>query len=174
MKILILNGSPRKGNTETAIQALMKGISSEHQVEVVDTYGLTVAPCKACLACGCEGDCIDQDDTNHIVNQAVEADMIIFASPVYWCGISGQLKLIIDKFYAKHHLMKNKKTGCIVIGAEPVSHPLYEAILKQFQYNEEYLEWESVFKKAYSAGDADELSKNVDALRELTKLGETL
>ena len=174
MKILILNGSPRQGNTVTAIEALKKGIASNHEVEVINTYDLKIEPCKACGACGCQGDCIDNDDTNAIVDKVLTADLIVFASPVYWCGISGQLKLVLDKFYAKHNLLQKKKTACIITGAEPVSHPLYDAIMRQFEYNEEYLEWESVFKKAYSAGEAGDLAANKVALEELEALGETL
>ena len=53
MKILVLNGSPRKGNTLTAINSFVKGVSCEHEVEVVDTYKLDVSPCTGCRACQC-------------------------------------------------------------------------------------------------------------------------
>ena len=53
MKILVLNGSPRKGNTLTAINAFAKGVSDNHELEVVDTYKLKVAPCTGCGACQC-------------------------------------------------------------------------------------------------------------------------
>ena len=55
MKIVILNGSPRQGNTVTAINALKQGIKAEHEVEVIDTYKLKIGPCKGCGACGCRG-----------------------------------------------------------------------------------------------------------------------
>lgn len=174
MKILILNGSPRKGNTETAIQALMKGISSEHQVEVVDTHRLQIAPCKVCKACENAKGCVDKDDSNMILDKIMEADMLIFASPIYWFNISAQLKLVIDKFYARYKNFTEKKTGCIIIGAEAVTHPSYRLIMEQFQCMEEYLGWTSVFRASYSAWDAWELAENQEALEELTKIGETL
>ncbi|MBR5315814.1 MAG: flavodoxin family protein [Firmicutes bacterium] len=174
MKILILNGSPRQGNTVAAIEALKTGIGTNHQVEVVDTYKLQVAPCKACDVCQCENDCIDQDDTHYIVDKMMDADMLVFCTPVYWCGISAQLKLIIDKCYSKHKLMHGKKTGCIAIGAEPASHPLYENIMAQFAHNEDYLSWEPVFKKYYSAWAANELAENQAVLDQLTALGQEL
>ena len=50
MKILVLNGSPRKGNTLTAIDAFVEGVSNKHELEVVDTYKLNVSPCKIGIA----------------------------------------------------------------------------------------------------------------------------
>ena len=49
-----------------------------------------------------------------IVDKMVAADMILFVSPVYWWGITAQLKLVIDKAYCKGTLLKNKKASCIL------------------------------------------------------------
>ena len=51
MKVIIINGSARKGNTLTAINAFAKGVSDNHELEVVDTYKLMFAPCIGCGAC---------------------------------------------------------------------------------------------------------------------------
>ena len=51
MKILVLNGSPRKGNSVAAINAFVGGASKKHEVEVVDAYQLKVSPCMGCGAC---------------------------------------------------------------------------------------------------------------------------
>lgn len=69
MKILVLNGSPRKGNTLTAIATFAKGVSSKHELEVVDTYKLTVSPCTGCGACQCYKGCVAKDDSNMIVDK---------------------------------------------------------------------------------------------------------
>ncbi len=65
--------------------------------------------------------------------------MIIFATPVYWWGISAQLKLIIDKCYCKDLHLKNKKVGVLVVGADSVDSIRYELIHKQFQCMADYL-----------------------------------
>ena len=101
MKILVLNGSPRKGNTLTAINSFVKGVSCEHEVEVVDTYKLDVSPCTGCRACQCYKGCVAKDDSNMIVDKIVDADLLVFATPVYWWGITAQLKMVIDKCYCK-------------------------------------------------------------------------
>ena len=63
---------------------------------------------------------VDQDDTNLTIEKIAEADMIIFATPVYWWGMSAQLKLIIDKCYCRGLQLKNKKVGTIVVGGEDI------------------------------------------------------
>ena len=58
--------------------------------------------------------------------------MILFATPVYWWGMSAQLKLIIDKCYCRELQLKNKKVDTIVVGGSPVDSIQYELIDKQF------------------------------------------
>ena len=84
VKILVLNGSPRKGNSVTAINAFAEGAKAKNEVEIVDTYKLNVSPCMACGACECNKGCVAKDDSNMITDKAVNADMIVFVSPVYW------------------------------------------------------------------------------------------
>ena len=64
MKIIIINGSARKGNTLTAINALIKGASEKNEIEVIEPDKLQIAPCKGCGACQCHKGCVDNDDTN--------------------------------------------------------------------------------------------------------------
>ena len=98
MKIIIINGSARKGNTLTAINALIKGASEKNEIEVIEPDKLQIAPCKGCGACQCHKGCVDNDDTNPTIDKIVAADMILFTTPVYWWGMSAQLKLVIDNY----------------------------------------------------------------------------
>ena len=95
MKIVIINGSARKGNTLTAINAFIKGAAEKNEIEVIAPDKLHISPCKGCGACQCHKGCVDQDDTNSTINKLVEADMILFATPVYWWGMTAQLKQVI-------------------------------------------------------------------------------
>ena len=96
MKVIIINGSARKGNTLTAIEAFVKGASEKNEIEIIEPDKLNIAPCKGCGACQCSKGCVDKDDTNPTIDKIAAADMILFATPVYWWGMSAQLKLIID------------------------------------------------------------------------------
>lgn len=174
MKIAIVNGSARKGNTLIAIQAFIEGVAENNEVEIIAPEKLNIAPCKGCGACQCVKGCVDQDDTNPTVDKIVSADVIIFATPVYWWGMTAQLKLVIDKCYCKGLNLKNKKVGVIVVGAAPVDSIQYELIDKQFQCIADYLSWDLLFRKSYSASDRTDLDQNTEAVAELKELGATL
>ena len=118
--------------------------------------------------------CVDKDDTNPTIDKIAAADMILFATPVYWWGMSAQLKLIIDKCYCRGMQLKNKKVGTIVVGGSPVDSIQYELIDKQFDCMAKYLSWDLLFQKSYYATAKDELSKNQDAMKELEDIGKDL
>lgn len=174
MKILVLNGSPRKGNTVTAITTLVEAAKTDNEIEVVNTYDLNVGPCMGCGACECYKGCVATDDTNMIVDKMVAADMIFFASPVYWWGITAQMKLVIDKAYCKGAALLNKKVGVIIIGAASVDGEQYKLIRGQFKCIAEYLKWDILFHKDYSASARDDLKKNDKAINELKLEGAKL
>ena len=162
MKIVIINGSARRGNTLTAIDAFVKGASEKNEIEIIQPDRLHIAPCKGCGACQCYKGCIDQDDTNPTIDKITAADVILFATPVYWWGMSAQLKLIIDKCYCRGLQLKNKKVGTIVVGGSPV-----DCMAK-------YLSWDMLFQKSYYATVSDELAKNKDSIKELENIGKNL
>ena len=102
-KIMILNGSPRKnGKTASLVKAFTQGAESAGN-EVKEFYidGMKIASCKACEACSRNGGyCPQKDDMERINDAYVWADVIVFASPMYWGTISGQLKTTVDRLYA--------------------------------------------------------------------------
>ena len=171
MKIVIINGSARAGNTLTAINAFVKGASEKNEIEVIHPDKLKIAPCKGCGVCQCYKGCVDKDDTNPTIDKIVAADMILFATPVYWWGISAQLKQIIDKCYCKGMQLKEKKIGVMVVGGSPIDNIQYELIGKQFECMASYLSWNILFQKSYYANGKDELAKNVEAIKELENIG---
>ena len=103
-KILVLNGSPRpKGNTKAMITAFAKGAESQgHQVDIVDVCKLTIHGCIACEHCHTKGNgvCVQKDDMQKISTLFGDADMLVVAAPIYFSGIPGQLKCVVDRFYA--------------------------------------------------------------------------
>lgn len=100
MRILILQGSPHmNGSTHILVHEFTEGArSAGHEVVRIDVDRLDIHPCTGCLACGYNGPCV-QDDDNYIVkNGVLDADMIVFATPLYYYGMSAQLKTAIDRF----------------------------------------------------------------------------
>ena len=104
MKILVLNGSPRpRGDTSKLIAVFQKAAEvAGHTVCVVDVCRKNIRGCLACEYCHGkgEGTCIQKDDMREIYDLLREANMLVLASPIYYHGISGQLKCAIDRFYS--------------------------------------------------------------------------
>lgn len=178
MKILLLNGSPRQGNTYAALEALKKGIKNIKGAEIgeIAATDVDVSPCVACDTCAETGKCIFDDDTNEVIEAVMDAEMIVFATPVYWWGITAQLKLIIDKLYSKSAALKecSKKVGIIAIGEAEQDDPQYGLIAKQFDCICEHLGWDILFCNTYTAGAADDLAGNEAAISEIEGLWKTI
>ncbi len=98
-KVLIISSSPRKGgNSETLAAAFAKGArEASHQVETVYLREKQVGFCKGCLACLKLGHCVIQDDAVEIAAKMHDVDVLVFATPVYYYCVSGQLKTMLDR-----------------------------------------------------------------------------
>lgn len=179
MKALLFNGSPRRhGNTYTALEALKNGLKNVENLQVreIRADDVSVSLCIACQQCGTDSSCVFDDDTNDIVNAVMESDIIVFATPVYWWGMTAQLKVIIDKFYSqcsKMHELK-KKVGIIVIGEAEQSDTQYRIIPKQFECICDYLGWDIAFSGTYTAAEPGDLAKDTEAMTELENVWKLL
>ncbi len=172
MKIVIVNGSPRKGNTYAALEAFAKGAEEKHEVEVIKADKLSISGCKGCGVCQCQKGCVAKDDTNATIDKLVAADMIVFGTPVYWWGMSAQLKLVIDKCYCRGVLLKQKKVGVIVTGGSPTDNIQYQLIQSQFECMAKYLGWDMKFFNSYYTQSLHDMEEKKDDLEELRQIGE--
>ena len=110
MKIVVLQGSPNKnGSTSCLVEEFTKGAeSSGHQIRRFDLAEMNIKPCTGCVACGYEGLCVQKDDNEKIREVILEADMIVFATPLYYYGMSTQLKTVVDRFCAYNSSITRK------------------------------------------------------------------
>ena len=97
--VLILSSSPRKGgNSETLASAFAKGAQEAgNQVETVYLREKQYGFCKGCLACLKVGHYVIKDDAAEIAAKMHDADVLVFATPVYYYSVSGQLKTMLDR-----------------------------------------------------------------------------
>ena len=174
MKIIAINGSPRKGNTLSAIQAFAEGVKANNEIEIINVDDLSMGPCRGCDACQCMNGCVADDDTNAVIDKLVEADMIVFGTPVYWWGMTAQLKTVIDKMYCRGAYIKQKKIGIILCGGASTENEEYDLIKRQFECMAEYLQWDILFTGKYCANDPDDLAKDAASIAELTNLGKRI
>ncbi|MDO4648197.1 MAG: flavodoxin family protein [Eubacteriales bacterium] len=143
MKITILNGSPRKqGNTQIMVDAFCKGANEAgHITEVLPIATMNINGCIACKYCFAhDGVCSQKDDMSKVLESIDKADMVVFASPIYWFDISAQLKTVIDRMYARGKVgfHFNKTALLLDSGADNV----YSAAIAQYKMMTGYLKWE--------------------------------
>ena len=103
MKILVLNGSPKgeRSNTMELTKAFCEGIGQrvEIQTEIVPVYQKKIQDCLGCFRCWrvTPGTCCLQDDVAGIIEQILEADLIIWSFPLYYFGLPSRLKALMDR-----------------------------------------------------------------------------
>lgn len=98
-KILILSTSPRKGgNSDTLAEEFAKGAQEAgHEVEKIGLWDKTIGFCRGCLSCQKTKRCIIHDDADMIAQKMQAADVIVFATPIYYYEMSGQMKTMLDR-----------------------------------------------------------------------------
>jgi multimeric flavodoxin WrbA len=102
MKVLAINGSPHLGNGNTGmiLTPFLTGMKDAGaEVETLYTKKLTIKPCLGCLNCWTKtpGRCVITDDMADILIKIKMADILVFATPVYWDGVSGPMKMFMDR-----------------------------------------------------------------------------
>ena len=119
MKIVILEGSPNKnGSSNLLAGEFIRGAKETgHSVQVVDAAHEDISPCTGCIHCGYEGPCVQKDGVNRIRKVILEADMIVFGTPLYYYGMSAQLKILIDRFCAFNSSIQHKRMKSALLSA---------------------------------------------------------
>ena len=157
MRVLGIMGSPRiKGNTDLLLDETLKGAhSQEAEVEKIIVDKLKIAPCREYYGCLRDGNCVIRDDMDDIYPKLLSADAIIVASPMFFYGLSSQLKALIDRcqaLWAKKYILKqdisdlNRKGAFIAVGATR-GKQLFDGSILTVKY----------FFKAISVNYVDEL-----------------
>lgn len=119
MKVLMVNGSPRRdGNTSLALAEMEKVFQQEGiQVEIVSLGTQDIRGCIACNSCGKTGKCAFDDLVNETASKLQQADGLVVASPVYYASANGTLISLLDRLFYSTHFEKRMKVGASVVVA---------------------------------------------------------
>ena len=128
MRFLGIMGSPRiSGNTDLLLDEALKGaIDRGAEVEKLIVDKLNISPCREYLGCLRDGNCVIRDDMDDIYHKLLEADAVIVASPMFFYGLSSQIKALIDRcqaLWARKYILKQpppsfaRKGAFIAVGA---------------------------------------------------------
>ncbi|MDE7464272.1 MAG: flavodoxin family protein [Clostridiales bacterium] len=158
-KAIILNGSPRRGNSVTmnVTRAFVNGIAASVplEAEYINVIDLKISPCRGCLSCWSrtEGRCIiDNDDIVEVKRKIEDADYVIESYPLYFFGMPGIMKVFTDRLLSmmstyvgqRHdieekkslHGIRNEKPGrkLVVISscAQTITDVVFDSLLMQY------------------------------------------
>lgn len=148
MKILVITGSPRKnGNSNTLADHFIRGAKEAgHDVVRFDAAFKEVHPCIGCNKCGMNGACVFKDDFEFVRKHIVDAGMVVFATPMYYFGISAQIKAVIDRFYAINGLIHVPKKAALLMTYADNNKRKEKAITDHYEILLNYLGWSDVGK----------------------------
>jgi multimeric flavodoxin WrbA len=145
MKVLGVMGSPRKqSNTEILLDKALEGArEAGAEVEKVAVSKLRISPCLEIYACFKDGNCAIKDDMQSLYVKLLEADHIIFASPIFFYGITSQAKAIIDRcqaLWARRHVLgmgkddKRERRGVFISVGATQGKKLFDGAVLTLKY----------------------------------------
>ena len=133
MKIAIFNGSPRKQNTSAMVQAFIEGAEAAgHEAVEYQVGKMNIGGCLGCEYCHTKGDgkCIRKDDLEQIMPAYLEADMVVFASPIYYFTMTAQMEAAIQRVYCIGKPAKATKSALLLSSGSP---GVYDGAIAQFK-----------------------------------------
>lgn len=118
--ILVISASPRKGgNSDVLCDEFIKGAQQAgHKTEKIFLRNFKVNYCTGCGVCNSTHKCVQKDDMAEIMDKMVNADVIVFATPVYFYTMDAQLKTLIDRTVPRYTEMVNKEVYYILTAAD--------------------------------------------------------
>lgn len=169
MKILLISGSPRKGNTEFILNKICKSIKGEK--ELILLRNKNIKHCAGCLYCHEHKKCAIQDDMQEIYGKLQEADIIVLGTPNYYDNVSGLVKDFIDRqnpFY-KTNKIKGKKFITIVVGGGKIKNSklVGKQALKNFSDLQELKSIGSYYFQALHLKEIENNPKSSDMINKI-------
>ena len=176
MKILVITGSPRKnGNSNTLAENFIKGAEEAgHRVVRFDSAFKNVHPCIACGKCGMNGECVFKDDFEFVRNNIVDADAVVFATPMYYFGVSAQIKAVIDRFYAINSQIHRPKKSVLILTYADTAAKSAEPIISHYETLLNYLGWSDAGKIIASGVWTESDVKHTEYPQKAYELGKSI
>ena len=174
-KVLIISASLRGGsNSEVLARECEKGArAAGHEVEFVSLRGRDIRFCIGCLACQTTGVCVLKDDVADIMEKVKSAQVVVFATPIYYYEMSGQLKTLLDRLNPLFPTQYAFRDIYMIATAAEDGDEVFEKAYNGLQG------WVDCFEKAElkglvtggGIGDANDAANHADAMERAYRLG---
>ena len=146
MKILIINGSPHTDGTTALLRdKFAEGAADAgHSITTFHACKEELHPCIGCDRCRTTEDgCIYKDGMEKLNPLLLDADCVVFATPLYYFGMSAQIKMVIDRFYANNTTLRSQKKKAVLLAAcGDTDSVTLDALYQHYQAVCGYLHWE--------------------------------
>lgn len=148
MKIVVINSSPHSEEQSTsrylATRFVVGAKSAGHEVFVFDAANEETNPCRGCDQCGMDGACIFDDAIEHkLMPQMLKADLIVLVTPLYYFGMSAQLKTVVDRFYSRTTKLGGKKSMLMATAWNTADWTM-ESLKTHYETLVRYMSWQDV------------------------------
>jgi len=118
--ILVLEGSPRKGNTSVVTDWVLAGMGKDNKVTRVRLCELHIQPCQECFTCADTkkaAGCAQDDDMVELYDKMIDADLVVWTSPIFCWNVTAQTKVALDRCFALltgEDLLKGSKWALVL------------------------------------------------------------
>ena len=178
MKIVVISSSPHPKNESTSIYLADKftegAKSAGHEVFTFDAANEDTHPCRGCDKCNMDGPCIYQDAIEQkLMPKMLEADMLVLVTPLYYYGMSAQLKIVIDRFYSRTGRLHDKKSVLMATAYNSADWTM-GALVDHYDTLVRYMNWNNVGKVLAIGCGSRSLVERSDFGNQAHKIGANL
>ena len=150
MKIVVISSSPHPKNESTSIYLADKftegAKNAGHEVFTFDAANEETHPCRGCDKCHMDGPCIYPDAIEQkLMPKMLEADMLVLVTPLYYYGMSAQMKIVVDRFYSCTGRLHDKKTVLMATAYNSADWTM-NALVDHYDTLVSYMNWNNVGK----------------------------
>lgn len=177
MKLTVITGSPhKKGTTALLADKFIEGAKEVgHEVVRFDAAFENVKPCLACEYCSShDGECVHKDTMNELSKQLVETELIVFVTPLYYFGMSAQIKAVIDRFHASNAKIAGNKKAMLLAAAYGADDWTMEGLEKMYESMLRFLAWEDAGKIMATGCPVREVLEQTDYPQQAYEMGKNL
>jgi multimeric flavodoxin WrbA len=177
MKVVVITGSPhKKGTSALLADQFIEGTKEAgNEVSRFDAAFENVKPCMACEYCASHnGECIHKDSMNEFRKELIQADLIVFVTPLYYYGMSAQIKAVIDRFHANNAKLSGNKKAMLLATSYGADDWTMEALGKMYESMLRFLNWQDTGRLLATGAPVREVIEQTDYPRRAYEMGKTI